>query len=153
MIRTDEKSQAEARDYVLYKPLSKPSTTVMVPIAFTVDVICGGVALGFILSHLIEIYTGWNTINRLLTIIGTTIVSLLCSAKPLLILCVKCYQHYASENVRRSCLCKPTCSEYAILAIKNHCLIKAVGLIYIRLFRTCTGGIYKIDFPYSSDVQ
>lgn len=57
------------------------------------------------------------------------------------------YQRYAPEAVRRKCLFKPTCSEYAILAIRKYGLI--VGLIksYKRLFRRCKGRIYRIDYP------
>lgn len=60
---------------------------------------------------------------------------------------IKLYQHYTSEDIRRRCLFKPTCSEYAILAIKKYGVI--VGLIkaYNRLFRKCKGNIYRIDYP------
>ena len=148
MILTDEKSQAEARDYVLNKPLIKPSTTIIVPISFTFGIIALGAVSGLIIYHIIEKYTVEAVINRYALIIGVIGFMLLCTLKPILILCIKCYQHYASETVRRSCLCKPTCSEYAIMVIKRYCLIKALSLIYIRLFKTCTGKLYKIDFPY-----
>ena len=148
MIQIDEKSQAEARDYVLNKPLSKPSTTIAVPILFALTVIVLGVILGLIICAIIERTTAFSVINKVLLTVGTAVFMLFVFAKQLLILCIKCYQHYASENIRRSCLCKPTCSEYAICAIKKYCLIKAIILIYIRLFKTCTGKIYKIDFPY-----
>ena len=148
MILKDEKSQLEARDYVLNRPLPKPSTTVIVPILFILGIIACGTALGFIILILIQSYSFASNINKVLLILGTIGFLFVCMIKPLLIICIKCYQHYASENIRRSCMCKPTCSEYAIIVIKRYCLIKALILIYIRLFRTCTGRIYKIDFPY-----
>lgn len=147
MIQTDKKSQAEARDYVLNKQLQKPSTTVVVPILFASGTIALGAVLGLIISGIIEKYIPCLEINKLVLVFGVIGFLLLCAIKPILILCIKCYQHYASESVRRSCLCKPTCSEYAIIVIKKYCLIKALFLIYVRLFRTCTGKIYKIDFP------
>lgn len=147
MIQKDKKSQAEARDYVLNKQLQKPSTTVVVPILFASGTIALGAVLGLIISDIIEKYIPCLEINKLALVFGVIGFLLLCVIKPILILCIKCYQHYASESVRRSCLCKPTCSEYAIIVIKKCCLIKALFLIYVRLFRTCTGKIYKIDFP------
>ena len=148
MIQTDKKSQSEARYYVLNKQLQKPSTTVIVPILFVLGIIAFGTVLGLIILGIIEKYIDSLEINKLMLVIGIIVFLLICMIKPILILCIRCYQHYASENIRRSCLCKPTCSEYAIIVIKRYCLIKALVLIYIRLFRTCTGKIDKIDFPY-----
>jgi len=65
-------------------------------------------------------------------------------------LCVKiveCYQHYATEDKRRRCLCVPSCSEYAITCLKKYGLIKALFKIRKRLFVTCRGDDYKIDPP------
>ena len=42
MIQTDEKSQAEARDYVLNRQLTKPSTTVLTPVFFVLGIIVVG---------------------------------------------------------------------------------------------------------------
>lgn len=148
MIQTDKKSQLEARDYVLNKPLQKPSTTIIVPILFVFGVIALGVISGLIISNLIEKYTVCAETKKIVVVIGMIVLLLICTIKPILILCIKCYQHYAPESIRRSCLCKPTCSEYAIIVIKKYCIVKALLLIYIRLFKTCTGKIYKIDFPH-----
>ncbi|KAA5217934.1 membrane protein insertion efficiency factor YidD [Bacteroides finegoldii] len=60
---------------------------------------------------------------------------------------VKLYQRYAPEETRRKCLYKPTCSEYAILALKKYGLVKGLYKIYIRLFKTCRGIEYGIDYP------
>ncbi len=60
---------------------------------------------------------------------------------------VKLYQHYASEDVRRRCLFKPTCSEYTILVLKKYGILIGLYKAYIRLFRKCRGNIYRIDFP------
>ena len=144
MILSDEKSQAEARDYVLKKPIIRPTTTIFAPIALFFSAVVVGIVVGLVIAETVE----WSIAYERAIVIGVVVFLLLCTAKPLLILCIRCYQHYAPEPLRRSCLCKPTCSEYAIIVIKRYCLIKALVLIYIRLFRTCTGKIYKIDFPY-----
>lgn len=60
---------------------------------------------------------------------------------------VECYQHYSKEKTRRRCLCIPSCSEYAILCFKKYILIYAIIKIYKRLFKTCKGEDYKIDWP------
>ena len=60
---------------------------------------------------------------------------------------IECYQHYAKKEIRRRCLCVPSCSEYAILCLKKYELIKAVLKIRKRLFVTCKGDDYKIDLP------
>lgn len=60
---------------------------------------------------------------------------------------VECYQHYAAEETRRRCLCIPSCSEYAILCLKKFGLIKALLKIRKRLYVTCQGPDYKIDWP------
>ncbi len=65
-----------------------------------------------------------------------------------LILLVKCYQRYASEKTRRRCKCIPSCSQYALLALKT-CFPLLVALLKIRkrLYRTCNGEEYKVDYP------
>lgn len=62
---------------------------------------------------------------------------------------VKCYQHYAKEKTRRRCMCVPSCSEYAILCLgKVFPLTLALIKIRIRLYKTCRGEDYKLDFPF-----
>lgn len=60
---------------------------------------------------------------------------------------VKCYQHYAEEETRRRCLCVPSCSEYAILCFKKYEFIQAIIKIRKRLFVTCRGGDFVLDYP------
>lgn len=65
-----------------------------------------------------------------------------------LIQAVKCYQHYAKDETRRRCLCIPSCSEYAIISLKKiFPLIMALAKIRNRLYVTCDGTEYKLDFP------
>ena len=151
MVQIDKKSQLEARDYVLNKQLQKPPTTIIAPILLVLGIIALGVILGLIISNLVEKYIVYVEANRLAAVIGMIVFLLICMIKPTLILCIRCYQHYAPESIRRSCLCKPICSEYSIIVIKKYCIIKALWLIYIRLFKTCTEKIYKIDFPYKRE--
>lgn len=57
------------------------------------------------------------------------------------------YQRYAPESIRRQCTCKPTCSEYALLALQKYCWPKALTLIIRRVTKTCQQPGYKIDYP------
>ncbi len=66
-----------------------------------------------------------------------------------LIQTIKCYQHYAKEETRKRCMCVPSCSEYAIICLgRIFPLIIALNKIRIRLYKTCKGEDYKLDFPF-----
>lgn len=68
-------------------------------------------------------------------------------AKKILIEMVKLYQCYATEDVRRRCLFKPTCSEYFIISLQKYGVIIGLYKAYIRIFKKCKGNIYRIDYP------
>ena len=61
---------------------------------------------------------------------------------------VECYQNYATDETRRRCLCVPSCSEYAIACFKKYELIYALIKIRKRLYNTCKGEDFILDFPY-----
>ena len=62
---------------------------------------------------------------------------------------VKCYQRCAKEETRRRCMRVPSCSEYAALCLKMvFPLVVALIKIRIRLYKTCKGEDYKLDFPF-----
>ena len=63
-----------------------------------------------------------------------------------LIKLVRCYQHYAKEELRRFCMCVPSCSEYAVAVLKKYPLPVAVYKTVKRLTKTCDGE-KKIDMP------
>lgn len=66
--------------------------------------------------------------------------------KQILIGLVHIYQHYAPEYRRRMCLFKPTCSEYAILALNKYGPIRGT-LKTVNRLRRCKGNKYRIDYP------
>lgn len=74
------------------------------------------------------------------------VIILLLFLKPILVTSVLLYQHYASEQLRKSCVCMPTCSEYALICLRKYNTIKAIILIYRRLTKGCKGS-YHVDFP------
>ena len=83
----------------------------------------------------------------ILYFLALLLISVIIVARSAFIGIVHLYQHYADENIRRRCLFMPTCSEYAILAVKKYGLIVGVILTATRLFRKCKGNIYRIDYP------
>ncbi len=133
----------EIRNYVLTKPLQRPKTNALSMILILAGClgicICVGVAIIKLLP------------TPLFLRIGIAVFAILCTvfrfAKLILIKAVECYQHYAKEETRRRCLCMPTCSEYAIAALKKYPLPVALRKIRNRLFVTCNGAIYQKDFP------
>lgn len=65
-----------------------------------------------------------------------------------LVILVKRYQTVAKKETRKRCKCIPSCSEYAVLCLKIiFPLLLALLKIRKRLFKTCNGEEYKIDFP------
>ena len=71
-----------------------------------------------------------------------------CYLRFCLIITVKCYQNYAKDDTRKRCKCIPSCSEYAVLTLRKiFPLLIALLKIRKRLFKTCNGEEYKIDFP------
>lgn len=156
-----EEEQMIAEEYVLNKPMLRPDTDAKKAIKYALVYIVVSAILGFIayylfgtlgvFSYLPEGITEFRAehpvwFNILFFLIIYFITALIC-AKSAAIGCIRMYQHYAPEDMRRRCLFKPTCSEYAILAIQKYGLI--IGLIkaYIRLFHKCRGNIYRIDYP------
>lgn len=156
-----QEEQIIAEEYVLERPLDRPDTDIKKAVKSVVVYLLSSLVMGFSMLYLFswlgifalfpdcicdfrEQHSIWFSIIFILLVYF--IVGLFCLKKAV-IGCIKLYQHYAPEQVRRRCLFKPTCSEYAILAIQKYGLI--IGLIksYIRLFKKCRGNIYRIDYP------
>ncbi len=142
MYHASLKEQQEVQAYVQNKPLIKPKTNI---ITILLIIFCYG---GF--SYL----TAFGSVSLFhikfripLVYIASFSISFLYIARLLCIKLVECYQHYAKEETRRKCLCKPTCSEYAIIVLRKDILLVALFKIAKRLFKTCKGGIYKKDEP------
>lgn len=68
--------------------------------------------------------------------------------KILIIFSIKFYQKYLRSTHNRSCIYEPSCSNYAILTIQKHGVIKGIQFTYLRIKR-CNGALYQggIDYP------
>ncbi len=60
---------------------------------------------------------------------------------------IRLYQRYASERTRRRCLFQPTCSEYAILAVRKYGAVVGLAMSAHRVLRRCRGSVFRIDYP------
>lgn len=156
-----QEEQIIAEKYVLDRPLERPDTDVKKAVKSVLLYIFCTFAVALILrflfewldisSFLPEEFFKWTTNNKalfnIMFFITIYFICGMCCLRTATIGIIKLYQHYAPEDIRRRCLFKPTCSEYAILAIKKYGL--TIGLIksYIRLFKKCRGNIYRIDYP------
>lgn len=149
-----KKEQEELWEYCNRRPLYRPPITflsVIEKLILTEFVIGGISACGSLLFYF---FTTDNT-NTDLGIADTLIYQhlfywflvLVLGRKKICISAIELYQHYAPESTRRKCICKPTCSEYAIASIQKYDVIKGSLKIIRRLFVTCRGIEYKIDNP------
>ena len=138
--KTDEENKI--RKYVLEKPLNRPRTNWLT----IVCIIALYVIISFFLSYVVILLFKIKRLGALIYL-SCYLLCFMVISKFLAIKCVECYQHYAKEETRRRCLCKPTCSEYAIAVLKKYPFLVAMIKIKKRLFKTCKGDVYKIDLP------
>lgn len=156
-----QEEQIIAEKYVLERPLNRPRTNAKTAIkkvmAYLLLSFAIGVSTLYLFTRLgifklfperILVFKMQHPVlfNILFIMLIYILTGLLCLKKAV-ILCIELYQHYAPEEIRRRCLFKPTCSEYAILAIKKYGLIIGLVKAYKRLFKKCRGNIYGVDYP------
>jgi putative component of membrane protein insertase Oxa1/YidC/SpoIIIJ protein YidD len=150
-----EAEQEEAWEYVCRRELTRPRTNVKRALRYSMLFLGIDILVTRICGYLVQYFyqkSGFidSTCSiSLLAIIFFIITSLglLAVSKKTLIGLVRLYQRYAPERIRRKCLFKPTCSEYMILALEKHGLIKGLYKGCYRMFFRCKGFYYSIDYP------
>ena len=156
-----QEEQLIAEEYVLRRPLPRPDTDWKKAVLSIAIFLSCTITVGFLLHYLFfrlgffmrmpEKTQAWITLHPgLFCFLFTLSFLLLCSvfcARFAMIGAIRLYQHYAHEDIRRRCLFKPTCSEYAILALRKYGVIIGGIKAADRLFRRCAGNIYRIDYP------
>jgi putative component of membrane protein insertase Oxa1/YidC/SpoIIIJ protein YidD len=151
-----QEEQEIARSYCCERTLQRPKTNIISAAVFAfVFVLCCSCSSAtlFFLLHRLGVFSSESLLGThvfascgILFCLNVIAGVMLC-AKRIVIGLVRLYQHYAPEEMRRKCLCKPTCSEYMIQAIKKYGLISGLRKSYVRLFYTCGGYLYRIDEP------
>jgi len=87
----------------------------------------------------IEVLNCWITVSII------SAMNLLIISKHVLTLCVMFYQKYGKSSVRLRCCCEPSCSQYAMLALRKYGMPIALIKIIFRLRRCHPPG--GIDYP------
>ena len=138
-VKTDSES-IELVDKYIQRELVRPKTKRGVPIFIGILIIILPFITGFaVLKVFPGISVPWCYVICYF-VIDIVLIRLL------LIKIIECYQHYAKEELRRFCMCMPSCSEYAIAVLKKYPLVISIFKIIFRLTVTCDGE-KKIDLP------
>ncbi len=153
-----EEEQKEAKDYVLHKELIRPTTS-FITLAGWFLVAC---IAAFGLTSLFYLFVYFKLEDVVLKLksllmkkslsmflvvfLSSFLIIVYIFRNSIAIGFIHLYQHYSPEEKRRSCLFKPTCSEYAIIAINKYDFSRALPKIIDRCKR-CHGSVYRIDYP------
>ena len=140
-----EEEQELVRKYVLKRQLYRPNITYLKSAVIILSTIVVLIILA-VISYYALASLGF-IFKKVIYYSVFLLVAFIIGARWLAILIVRLYQHYASEEIRRRCLLKPTCSEFAIIVIKKYGLLIGGIKTWIRLNYKCRGNVYYIDEP------
>ncbi|MBQ0046486.1 MAG: membrane protein insertion efficiency factor YidD [Prevotellaceae bacterium] len=132
--------EGKIRDYCQHHELQRPDLNIkkmLVIVVLVMSIMC-------IVSYSLYLLAGFSFFLCLDVLLCTVTI---CYGSDILRFLVKCYQHYATENIRRQCSCMPSCSEYALLALDKYIWPKALWKIWRRVTHTCSMPGYHIDYP------
>ena len=133
------------RKYVIERELYRPPITYFKVFIIILSTILGEILITWFGFH--QIVQKYYITKKTIYLIISILVFFVIDGRFFAILCIKLYQHYAPESIRRRCLLKPTCSEFAIIVIKKYGLLIGGIKTWIRLNYKCRGNIYYIDEP------
>lgn len=120
------------RNYV-----NRPAINLKKIIIAVLTSLVGNAIVSCVLSLILYRYIGidyWQFAPFLFVIIQILICIFF--IKRILIITVRLYQRYAKIETRMKCCFKPSCSEYAILALEKYGVIKGIKLS-IKRFKRC----------------
>lgn len=137
--------QELVRKYVMERPLYRPKITFLKAGLILVGTVILSISVS-ILLYKIVLRVGFF-LPKNIYYSSFFIFEVIVFSRFIAIMGVKLYQHYAPENVRRRCLLKPTCSEYAIIVLKKYGTVIGLIKIWRRLKYYCRGDVYYIDEP------
>jgi putative component of membrane protein insertase Oxa1/YidC/SpoIIIJ protein YidD len=139
--------------YVKKRPLVRPNTNVKTAlVCVLLFVLAAGVFTGIVYFVLMSIGLSAPVPPYFICAAVVAVESLFCF-KSAVIGAIKMYQHYAAEDTRRQCLFMPTCSEYAILAVRKYGVVVGLCKAYYRLVYLCRGNVYKIHYPWDKKLK
>lgn len=138
-----------AEYYRHYRPLARPNITWGVFFCRVASALLVSLVFSLTVFFVLSLYIEWDAspLNYLLQLYMLVIFGFcLLFHKVILVSAIELYQHYASEPTRRKCICMPSCSVYATMALKKYNTFKAMRLIFNRL-SNCCGSVCIIDYP------
>lgn len=133
-----------ARDYCQNHELIRPRTNIITIVLLMLAIEVITVVVTYILLRLFHWFGTNASFSTLHSLTFTFLVIVF--LKKICIFLIELYQHYASVETRRRCTMMPSCSEYALLALKKNNVFKALYKAHIRLTTKCNGS-YEIDYP------
>lgn len=105
-------------------------------------IIAGGAMVSWMLIRILPVdIISWSLLSEL-CIAAIALITV----RGNLLMAISLYQRYAPENVRGRCAMTPTCSEYAIMAIRRYGILRGSWKTYCRLRYRCDGTPI-IDYP------
>jgi len=158
-----EWEQDVAGMYVNRDRLDRPSTNIRTALIFILFFVFGTVALVWLVHCVLinssagifallpfpvqEFFVSHPILSIIILSITVIVIELFFCFKYAVIGAIRLYQHYAPEEIRRRCLFMPTCSEYAIMAVRKYGGIIGLCKSVYRLLYLCRGNIYRIHYP------
>lgn len=133
--------EAEIRRKIIEEPLVRPKINALKIIVYLLYYLIVAYCFSYTLTDLFNLYN-----NEILVYALSYLFIFYFFAKKAFICLIKIYQRTAPEFLRRSCLCIPTCSDYAIAVLNKYNLFVAIFKIIKRITVTCRNS-YKIDEP------
>ena len=137
-----QEEQKKLENYIRLRPLPRPKTRITTVVVWLLIQFFLPILISFTLICIFQIVS----CKWLIYLISYIAVGFL-FLKKICIKLIECYQHYGKEEIRRRCICVPSCSEYAIAVLKKYNVLKALHKIRIRLFKTCNSIGYVRDEP------
>lgn len=139
----------EAKDYCYNRILERPNVTYKKAIVQILLFVIIKIVVSFFSCFF---YAGFdlslvNIKQFLLFYLIVTLIFSIFFLRFFFILLIKLYQKYAPDSIRRKCCCKPSCSEYAIMVIRHYGAIIGSIMACKRMFITCSGKSFYIDYP------
>lgn len=131
-------------NYCVNREIKRPKTNIITAMKYLIVLELTSLLIVYLVARML-VFVGFSYSFSSLNYF-VSVLLLIFFYKRFSILVIELYQHYASDERRRKCTLKPTCSEYSIMVLNKYGMVKAFKKIYIRLFITCNG-IYGIDNP------
>ena len=109
--------------------------------------LCVGIPIALLISYIyvLRVFDIFNLFYLVIALLAVVIYFIL-FFKKIIICCVKIYQRFAPDKIRKKCRFEPSCSQYMILAIEKHGVIKGMRMGIKRLKR-CNVDHGGFDFP------